>query len=505
MSARDRILLSLGTGKVSQPQEGDEDGSVPVGLFDVLLPSRRFVIHHKVAVLGQVSLTAEFLLRLLHAVDGMHEQDVAQFFGFNATEMAFVVGEAESRSYVVRRNGRILLTDAGYALFKDGERPQIFEVERRIEKVAFDLLALAPCEWERLSDFEHSLPELEILDQERAATASKFVPDAFRRHYSEIVGRKEKDVSAASRRSLYSVDDVAAGDRFMSLVPVLAVASTKRPDNPEPVLDAWKSGHELADRNPVVHSIASFLDDLKIARTTDHEEGFRTLQKVAPDYLKDYMTRDGLSVMRYFKETSARAGELRADRPTVGLIGPLFTPDNSNRLLEAFQYSASENKIVGSGELLWVVPSSVTWGTSRALPILIDRVVGELSADPTGNWRCVPTAMVSGKPPRHLLKAFHRIVLRPVQSALSPALEIFLVPRRLVAVVVHAPLAPGVGFPVPLGLLSFDKRVVRSVHALLCANLPKYLDIVGSNERFDFEAFSQWKIDAPSGAPTENQ
>jgi len=503
MSEGDRIVLSLGKGKVSQPQEGDEERIVPVGLFDVLLPSRRFVIHHKVAVLGQVSLTAEFLLRLLHAVDGMHEQDVAQFFGFNATEMAFVVGEAESRSYVVRRNGQILLTDAGYALFKDGERPQIFEVERRVEKVGFDLLALAPCEWERLSDFEYALPELEILDQERAATASRLVPDAFRRHYSEIVGRKERDVSAASRRSLYSVDDVTAGDRFMSLVPVLAVASTKRPDDPEPALDAWRSGHELVDRSAVVHSIASFLDDLKTARTTDHDEGFRVLAKLAPEYLRDYMTRDGLSVMRYFKETAARAGELRADRPTVGLIGPLFTHDNSNRLLEALRYSAGENACVGASDFLWVVPSSVPWGMSRALPTLIDRVVNEFGTDSAGNERCVPTAMVSGKPPRHLLKAFHKLVLRPVQSAMSSALEVFLVPRRLVAVTVHAPLAPGNGFPVPLGLLSFDTRVVRGVHSLLCENLPKYLDIATSDERFDFEAFSEWKIDEANSAPED--
>jgi hypothetical protein len=60
---------------------------------------------------------------------------------------------------------------------------------------------------------------------------------------------------------------------------------------------------------------------------------------------------------------------------------------------------------------------------------------------------------------------------------------------------VHGPLAPGNGFPVPLGLLSFDPRVVRRIHSLLCANLPKYLEIVASDERFDLEAFIQWKVD----------
>ena len=152
-----RRVLSL-----SKPVAGGEpepiDVRVPVGIFDVQLPARQFVVHHKVAEVGDVSLTTEFLLRLLHSADGVPEDVAASFFGFNANEVAYVIRDAENRAYISRSEGRIWMTDAGNALFKEGDKPQIYEVVKKTERVGFDLLSLAPCEREPQSEFERSLP-----------------------------------------------------------------------------------------------------------------------------------------------------------------------------------------------------------------------------------------------------------------------------------------------------------------------------------------------------------
>lgn len=192
-----RQLLTLGKKKADDVP--DTEVVVPVGIFDVQLPARQFVIRHKVAAVGEVSLTTEFLLRLLHSIDGMGEEEVASFFGFDAGEMAFVVDEAEARAFVRRQGGRLWLTDAAYALFKDGDKPQIYEVQKRSEKVGFDLLSLAPCERDFLSPFERALPELEIRDAELAANASKHVPQAFRRFYGKFLtaGRRIRWMSSS--------------------------------------------------------------------------------------------------------------------------------------------------------------------------------------------------------------------------------------------------------------------------------------------------------------------
>lgn len=474
MTQEERATLSL--PKRPNTDTAEEDRNIPVGLFDVLLPSRQFVVHHKVAEVGQVALTTEFLLRLLYSVDGMEEEDVAQFFGFNAVEMAFVVNEAESRGYVYRVGGRIWLADAGHALFMDGQRPQILEVQRRTEKIGFDLLSMAPCERVNLSEFELALPELEIRDEQGVAMASQNVPDAFRRHYREIVGRKDRDPTTGVKRSLYSVDDVAASDRFSAVVPVLAMGSIRKPGEPEPMLDAWRAGHELDDRSAVVNAVAAFLDGLKTDKRTEDDHAYEVLLDIAPDYLNEYKTRSGLSAFRFFKETAARAGELRVDRPTVGIIGPLYSPENIGRVSAAIGYAATREPEANDGDFLWIAPDIAAWGASRATSALLDQIHGS------------ETVITRGKPAKHLLKLFQKVLQRPDNGSIPAALEMLLIPGRVVAVTVHAPLSIRRGFPIPLGVLSFDPDVVKRAQQYLKTQLPQYIEIANSNDKFDLNS-----------------
>lgn len=485
MASIRRNVLSLTKGQ-NTLEDIEEQRPVQVGIFDVLLPCRQFTVRHKVAELGQVSLTTEFLLRLLFSVDGIDEYQVASFFGFNATEMAFVINEAESRSYVERRSGRVWLTDAAYTLFQDGDRPQIYEVSKRTERVGFDLISMAPCDRESLSDFERSLPELEIKDGDLVSAASQVVPDSFRKFYSELVGRKERDSSVGVKRSLYSVDEVIAEDRFPTVVPVLAVSNSRKPGDPEPMLDAWRSGHELEDRSSVLNAVASFLENMKTVRRSEDANAYQVLLDLAPDFLKDFTRRDGLSVDRFFKETISRAGELRADRKTIGIVGPLSAPDNSKRVLDALEYT-SELKNIKNDFLLWVVPMSALWGATRTLETLIDKVVNENEgANLSGPRKSRKTlAITCGKPSRHIEKAFDTVLLRANNGSVPAALEMLLIPGRLIAVTVHSPIGPGRGYPVALGILSFDSAIVSRAHAFLEAQLPRNMEVKGSSSLFD--------------------
>ncbi len=78
----------------------DEDRRVEMGVYDLLLPCRRFEITYKVAVLKQVSPTLEFLLRLIKAIPGIGEDDVRQFFDYSRTEMEYVFAEASAPGYI---------------------------------------------------------------------------------------------------------------------------------------------------------------------------------------------------------------------------------------------------------------------------------------------------------------------------------------------------------------------------------------------------------------------
>lgn len=101
---------------------------------------------------------------------------------------------------------------------------------------------------------------------------------------------------------------------------------------------------------------------------------YQLLTTWAPDFLREFIRRDGLAVERYFHAAAARAGELRSDRPTVPLLGTLFTPANNERLHNAVRYALerSANKPL-IAEIQWIVPE-VRWGHTRVLPATLNSI-----------------------------------------------------------------------------------------------------------------------------------
>jgi hypothetical protein len=495
-----RRVLSL-----SKPATGGEpeptDVRVPVGIFDVQLPARQFVVKYKAAEVGDVSLTTEFLLRLLYSADGLSEEIAADFFGFNANEMAYVVRDAEARAYISRSDGCIWLTDAGNALFKEGDKPQIYDVVKKTERIGFDLLSLAPCDRESQSEFERSLPELAIRDPNLVANASRHIPESFRRFYGEISSRRDREAVDQLKRSLYSVDDVVAGDRFAAVVPFVAMASVRRPSEPEAFLEKWRTGQELADRDRVVHGVAEFLENLRTLKTPEDANAFDVLATIAPEYLKEYVNRSGFAPRRYFKALAGRAGELRRNRPTVGIVGALYQPENAERIATAIGY-ANDRALSNDDVFLWIVPKQSAWGASRSFLDLLETLAKEgVDIDATGRkMERSPILIDEGKPQWRLIKAAPRTYCRPNTGAIPSSLEVLLIPRRVAAVVVHAPIGEDRGFPIPLGILSFDATIVRRVHRYLTDHLPAEVTKYGSTDGFNTRSCLEWSQDTGAEA-----
>ncbi|ALK30559.1 hypothetical protein [Burkholderia plantarii] len=433
--------------------------------IDVLLPCRRFTVSFKVSERGSISPTSEFLLRLLHAADGILEADIASFFGFNQRELSFVLEEVTSRDYVSRSNGQAWLTPSGQSLFlEDQQSPAIYAVEKRTESVSFDLLSLCPVELRGLGVFAMKLDELPVLDVEVVANARQRVPKAFRTHFSELFLSDRK--LASKKPTLYSIDHVAAGDRFSTIVPITVTASTGRPHAAEADLSNWREAQQLEDRYTVVESVTAFMETLKVSKRPDDIQSYQLLTTWAPDFLREFMRRDGLAVERYFHTAAARAGELRSDRPTVPLLGTLFTSANNERLHSAVRYALE--RCAGKPpipEIQWIVPE-VRWGHTRALPATLNSIAHLLMPQPSGDAEAqqVGAIAISRKPlPRYLAEAFDHHQFLAEQAALAPSVEVFLIPGLVAAVLVHAPIKANNGIPVPLGFLSFDASVVQRV------------------------------------------
>jgi hypothetical protein len=463
-----RPILSL-TGLIKP----EEDAPFDLAAYDVLLPCRRFDVDHKVALLGRVSLTAEFLLRLLKSVDGIDEGDAAKFFGFDLRDMSFVLSEVETLGYVERREGRLWLTFAGMSLFQPGsDQPQIFEVEARRENVGFDLISLAPEPPRGLDEFDRRLPELALLQPELASRAAARLPSAFRRFYPEINARRDR--AAGDRRDLYSIDAVAPSDRFSSLVRIVVRSSGLRPWVGQPDVSEWRTETEQEDRSEVLDAASAFVDGLTVDKRSDDVEAYAALLTLAPEFLKEFVRRDGLAVERYFREAFTRVGEVRSDRQTIPLVGSILGRENLRKVTEVLTYGLQSK--TRPSAILWLTPMAKSWGATRMLPEFLRQLRTQLRTvrEDGTTVHAHAIGLITGWPEAYLEKAFDQLASSEIPQ-FPRSLEILLVPRVMVAVAIHVPIGANNGLPVPLGLISFDPRVVGRAEDYMASKSRPYL------------------------------
>jgi hypothetical protein len=105
---------------------------------------------------------------------------------------------------------------------------------------------------------------------------------------------------------------------------------------------------------------------------------------------------------------------------------------------------------------------AATLEESRAIA---DQAIAALEDEPEPK----SVALVTGRSARYIQEAFDTVILGTNFVGVPPTLEVFLVPGLLTAVTVHAPIGGTDSLPVPLGIISFDERVVlRSSLARPC-------------------------------------
>ena len=316
-----RSILRLKRDELVPPEE---DRQLEIAMYDLLQPCRRFDVAYKVAVLGLATPTLEFLLRLVRAAPGISEDEALRFFAFSRRELGYVLEEANGPGYLERNEGRLWLTTAGDALFSGSdEEPLIFNVEARRGSYGFDLLAMAPERQRFLDKVEMALPDLKVADHSATALASRVgIPDSFRRFFRELGERKDRD--QIKKRHLYSIDSVPAGDRFQTPIRIRLLAQTSSPSICEIDFSDWRPDHEIADRPQIEQAVGCFLEELKIsANPAIDSHAFQVLVDLAPDFLKEFTTKNGLSVNRYWREAVSRAGKVRSDRKTIPMVGTL--------------------------------------------------------------------------------------------------------------------------------------------------------------------------------------
>lgn len=478
MATPSRPLLRLKGHELVPPEE---DRRVGLDVFDVLLPCRSYEVKYKVATLGQVSPTLEFLLRLVKSAPGISDADAAFFFGYSPSEMTYVLEEACEPGYLERKGGQLWLTTSGDSLFREGEKePTIYTVESRRRSFGFDLMAIAPQARRWLEPLERFLPELASEDPAGTGRVAERLPGRFRQFFRELADQVDR--GKLERRDIYSIDPVVVpGERYQVPIRVLTYAQASNPSAAEIDLSIWRPDHEIADRPEIERAVALFVKEMQTSvNQLDAASAYQALVDLAPEFLKDFTTRSGLSEGRYWRESVSRTGDPRSDRKTVPIVGSLLLPENIERLQSILDYglrAVAEAPL----DIIAVAPQTRRWGATtqqRDLLTLIQETIG-LTFPSAERAEIKATCLYAGKPPTYTQKAFDEILSSHVEH-FPKALEILLVPGVMLAAVVHAPLGSSSGNPVPLGLASFDPAVVERGSQYVMDRIERYATKDGS-------------------------
>lgn len=444
------------------PEVGDR---VEIDAVDVRLPCRTFSISYKVAEQGKLSLTTEFVLRLLHAADGIAEESAGEFFGFSGAEALFAIDQTVGHGYVERKAGRLYLTDAGRDLFSAGsEEPTLFEVKGRHDWVDVDLVSFAPADPKRwLDKFELALPELPVVSAEAVGRASDRVRSSFTRHFHEF---RRRYAGAGDLATLYTVDEIRPERRYTSIVPVKVSVRSDNPAVPEVDLLSWKTGFELEDRSAVLRLCAGVIQHMKAA-TTAHDAPSGLLETCAPAQVGRFIHDGEANWMSFFKTTVRQAGKLQADRPTVRVVGRVWVRANKARLTAAVRRSAEAGGRRPKA-VLWLRPSTPHWGRTTEVGEILDAIRRAFAGleQNTPPMEDMPAVLIAAVQQDQFEHVFQGIVSVP--SRVVPAgTEILLVPGRFAFVLADVPMGEGDSFPVPMGIVTVEPQAVRKVHSFI--------------------------------------
>lgn len=458
-----------------EENEAFDEDTFTIENIELALPCRNFLADYKVANSENFSPTLEFILRLVHSAPGIEREQVSAFFGYDPEETEFVISEATLRGYMSETDSRLKLTFAGHELFensKDG--PRLFTVRRKTDKVAFDLLSLAPTRQKYLD--VRSLPELPISSEAASKGVAKEIQvSRLQRFFGELGLSKTREGEAQSK--LYSVDNVRAESRFQDSIPVSLKVSVSAPSSVVVDLSEWRPDHEITDRMEIEREVSKFVDSMKtLSRSGDGDEAYDILSQLFPDYLDKFSTRKGLNVERFWREVSRQDPSPRKNRMTVPAVGSLFTQRNSKTLGEVIGYGlknlgeASENAKIN---YLWLGPQIQTWAASsfaRKTNELIRSKTEVTHADEDDVKDKHNLCVFSGSHPFHLRDVFDYVVDIKDQS-FPKELELLYIPGVMVAASVHAPLLLNFGFPTPLGAMSFDAETLERTQSFVQSRL----------------------------------
>ena len=146
------------------------------------------------------------------------------------------------------------------------------------------------------------------------------------------------------------------------------------------------------------------------------------------------------------------------------VVGRAWVEANKERIARAAEYSLKRQ-----GQrppmILWVKPAGQYWGLTTKFAEIVEGLRHAFRDLPGGDGKI--RVLLAGESVPEVFKNACDVTVHVPSRALAPDLEVLLVPGRLCVVLAQSPVESPQGFPIPMGVISFEPAVVRRAHEIV--------------------------------------
>lgn len=458
-------------------QQGDDEmananGNVIYHEIDFLLPAQRFNINFSYITQKGLPFVREFVLRLVHLAP-MSASQIAYFFGFSRHEVREAIEDLVDRDELtLGADGRLTLTEKASGYFTElGEVPRLSRLQDSTVRLAFDLATFSCLGKENFSGKWKAGVQISI-DDEAASHSEQLVEKNFQQQFHQILNSgflsKALLEEDGDPPSIYTVNSVSKIKQMPLRLPVQF-----RLD--EEGSSVERDDFEALRNSDYVHEQISLEID-RLHRPNNLSDIRKAALEIGDDLTMELLGPSGESLNLQFLEEVNKL-EANSLRHRTTFVGPLYTAGNwalvQTYLAPIIRARRESHSDPAPARLVWVAPSDPYWGKSMRLQASFSEILAKARAAERPIYSPSIYLPVHGPEDLRSARQWKRefdpnidAVHGLKEGFLGGNVELLYFEDSFVAVVYHAAL-PTYPVTLPVGFLSADKEVVRSIGRLL--------------------------------------
>ncbi len=437
--------------------------------IDFVVPIHRFKINFSYSKeRGIRSFIREFILRLVH-ISPMKPTNIAIFFGLSNIEMSEAISDLINRGDLELSNdGELALTHTSKSYFQElGDSPILPTIIDNHVSLWYELNSFNCIRKKYDESGWDSCIELSI-DNKVVSNSPKNIKSIFQKNFYKYF-EENRILSNESDRigkqpNIYSVGEI----NRISRAPLRLTTQFQIDQDGRPV---ERKDSDLFSDPSVIHELITE-HICKIQKTDNFEDiVIDAVTTFDDDLTLDLVKPGSIDVEGYIL---AILLSISNNEATIPLIGPIYSENNWNRVMENISNITSKvEKNHKPIELIWIAPSDPFWGKSYRLNGCISELLRNEKTSGKKSQR-IYNSNIYIQIEKHYdrgvindykreFKDFKSGIYGLIEGFLNGNVEIILIPGKFVTVVYHFSMPDLLPVTIPTGFTSTNKNKIKLV------------------------------------------